>query len=76
MRSACTPYKWLAASLRYSWLLRANEVVPLGAAIFSGTLAAGVTGNGAGVGVGLTGAVGVLQPLIKAKAVALRVNKL
>ena len=72
-------YKWLAASLRYSLLLRANEVVPLGAAIFSGTLAAGVTGTGAGVGVGVigfTGAGGLLQPLIKAKAVALRVNKL
>jgi hypothetical protein len=58
-------------------LLRANEVVTLGAAIFSGTLAAGVTGNGAGgVGVGFTGAGGLLQPLSKAKAAALRVNKL
>jgi hypothetical protein len=46
--------------------------------ICSGTLAAGVTGTGAGVGVGIgfMGAGGLLQPLIKAKAVALRVNKL
>jgi hypothetical protein len=59
-------------------LFRANEVVPLGMSIFSGTLAAGVTGTGAGagVGIGFTGAGGLLQPLIKAKAVALRVNKL
>jgi hypothetical protein len=52
----------------------------LGTTIFSGTLAAGVTGKGAGVGggvgIGFTDAGGLLQPLIKAKAVALRVNKL
>jgi hypothetical protein len=59
-------------------LLRAKDVGPEGARIFSGILAAGVTGTGAGVGIGIgfTGAGGLLQPLIKAKAVALRVNKL
>jgi hypothetical protein len=61
-------------------LFRAKDVGPEGARIFSGILAAGVTGTGVGVGggvgIGFTGAGGLLQPLIKAKAVALRVNKL
>jgi hypothetical protein len=74
------PYKWLAASLRYSLLVRASDVGPLGTTIFSGTLAAGGmgtgTGTGTGAGAGFTGAGGLLQPVIKAKAAALRVNKL
>jgi hypothetical protein len=55
-------------------------VGPLGTTIFSGTLAAGgtgtFTGNGTGNGAGFMGAGGLLQQLIKDKAVALRVNKL
>lgn len=64
------PYKWLAASLRYSLLVRASEAGLLVAAFFPGALAAGATGAGVGVGCGFVGAGagGVLQPVSKAKA--------
>ena len=71
-------------ALRVALLLLAIDVGPLGATLFSGTLAAGVTVVGAvagvgavvGIGVGFTGAGGALQPLSKAKATVPMVSKL